>query len=137
MLHLASNSQLTSFLDAKADIAIRGTTAVTVRRLDSMFAELSHDLPEPRVFLKLDTQGYDLTVFAGASACLDHIQLLLSEVSVVPIYEEMTPYYEALRQYSDLGFGVVDVSAVSRTREGDAIELDCLLERTRGTRGNR
>jgi FkbM family methyltransferase len=137
-LHLASNSQLTSFLEAKADIAIRGTAPVTVKRLDTAFGDLSRDLAEPRVFLKLDTQGYDVTVLSGASACLNQVRVLLSEIFVVPIYEEMTPYYQALRRYTDLGFGVVDFSVVSRTREGHAIELDCLLERTRGeSRGNR
>jgi FkbM family methyltransferase len=136
-LNLASDSQLTSFLDARADIVVRGTAPVTMRRLDSVFGDLSRELTEPRVFLKLDTQGYDLHVLKGASACLHQIQVLLSEISVIPIYEEMTPYHEALRQYADFGFGLVDFSVVTRTREGHAIELDCLLERRRAELGRK
>ena len=68
---------------------------------------------------------------------LNQIRVLLSEISVVPIYEEMTPYHEALRRYAEMGFGVVDFSVVTRTREGDAIELDCLLERMRGEHGRK
>lgn len=32
--------------------------------------------------LKLDTQGYDLKVFAGATGCLDRIMVIQSELSV-------------------------------------------------------
>ncbi len=42
------------------------TVAVLVKRLDGMFDELVAGIDEPRIYLKLDTQGFDLQAFAGA-----------------------------------------------------------------------
>ena len=39
---------------------------ISVRRLEGLFADAVAGIDEPRVYLKLDTQGYDLQAFAGA-----------------------------------------------------------------------
>ncbi len=49
---------------------------------------------ERRIFLKIDTQGYDLKVFEGVKRSLDKIFGLLSELSLISLYEGMPHYLE-------------------------------------------
>lgn len=83
---------------------VERTENVTVKRLDSMFEEFVAGLAEPRVFLKIDTQGFDLEVVKGAGVCMQRISAMQSEVSVIPLYEGVPDYIEALSVYRKLGF---------------------------------
>ena len=60
---------------------------ISVRRLDGLFDEAVDGIDDPRVYLKLDTQGYDLQAFAGAGDRLPEIAGMQSEVACVPIYD--------------------------------------------------
>jgi len=79
-----------------------------------------------RLFLKMDTQGYDLEVFAGAEA-IDNIVMLQSEVSVVPIYQNMPHFTDALRRYEEAGFELRDLFVVTRMTNGNILEYDALM----------
>ena len=59
---------------------------VTVRRLEEVLDELFGSGPPPRCFLKMDTQGYDLEVFAGLGRWIEHVVGLQSEVAAIPLY---------------------------------------------------
>ena len=90
-------------------------------------ALLDSRLPaDPRVFLKMDTQGYDLEVFAGAKD-VSSIAMVQSEVSVIPIYEGMPTYLDALAAYHASGFSLLDLFIVNRTGDGGVLEYDALL----------
>jgi len=103
---------------------------VQVRRLDSVFAQLIEPVKQARVFLKIDTQGYDLEVIKGASSCIGDICAIQSEISVQPIYENMPHYTESLEFYESLGFQLLDVFEVSRNNlYGNIVEYDCLVAR--------
>ena len=52
------------------------TQKVEVCRLDEIFARVVGDAPDPRVLLRIDTQGYDLRVLEGAAGVLDRIVAL-------------------------------------------------------------
>jgi len=41
------------------------------------------------VFLKMDTQGWDLDVFVGCGTCLASVVGLQSELSIRSVYEAM------------------------------------------------
>ena len=105
---------------------------VEVRRLDAIFRSALEGIPEPRVLLKMDTQGYDLNVFKGAQGCLDHIVALQSELAVVPLYREMPHYLEALTTYEQAGFRLYHLALVARTIEGSIQELNCLMKKNAG-----
>ncbi len=104
---------------------------VDVRRLDSLLDELSDSLPpDPRVFLKVDTQGFDVEVVRGAEGWLDRIAGLQSEISVTPLYAGMPHYTDALAYYESLGFALMNLLIVNRTVCGSVLEYDCLMART-------
>ena len=69
-----------------------------MRRLDSLAAEVPHQ----RIFLKVDTQGYDMRVIAGAGSFLDRVRVLQVELSVTPLYESESDYIDSLAQIRDL-----------------------------------
>ena len=103
-----------------------------MKRLDDPFESSIDDIPNPRVLLKMDKQGYDVNVFEGARACLDRIVALQSELSVVPLYRGMPHHLEALRTYEQAGFTLYDLALVTRTDEGGILELNCLMRKDAG-----
>ncbi|HEY4126670.1 MAG TPA: FkbM family methyltransferase [Gammaproteobacteria bacterium] len=103
---------------------------VKVRTLDDVFEESLAGLKSPRVFLKMDTQGFDLQVFAGAKRSLPRILAMQSEISIQPIYEGVPDYLEALEVYTKAGFVISGLYPVSRDKDTLAlIELDCVMRR--------
>jgi FkbM family methyltransferase len=125
----ADETVLSSFLPIRNRNARTAIEQVEVKRLESLWPMLSGLVPEPRIFLKMDTQGYDAQVAAGAGAVLDHVRLLQSEISVEPLYDGMTHYTDALRGYEERGFRLMDLFVVNRTSDGGILEYDCLMAR--------
>ena len=101
---------------------------ISIRRLDEFAKEAKLSLAGKRIFLKLDTQGYDQYAFNGAGALLSQVQMMQSEVSAIPIYEGMPRWTDAIASYENAGFGVCGMFPVSRDA-GRVIEFDCLLAR--------
>ncbi|MEN3953165.1 FkbM family methyltransferase [Iodidimonas sp. SYSU 1G8] len=128
-MNVADNSVMSSLLEPVHGIATTHAEEVQVCRLDECFAGLFPGVDAPRVFLKMDTQGYDLEVFRGASGCMDQVLGLQSEVSVKAIYAGMPHYLDALRLYEDAGFALQNLSVVGRFRTGALCELNALMRR--------
>lgn len=82
-----------------------------------------------RIYLKMDTQGYDLNVFRGLGS-IASVVLLQSEISVVPLYEGMPHYTDALLCYERAGYELLDLFVVNRTPSGAVLEYDALMSHT-------
>lgn len=104
---------------------------VEVRRLESVFEDCVRGAGDARVFLKLDTQGYDLKIVESAGVYLDQIRALQSEFSVKPIYEGMTGYLCAMSRLNQMGFELTGVFPVVRDEQLRIVELDGVLVRAR------
>ncbi|MBO2450681.1 FkbM family methyltransferase [Actinomadura barringtoniae] len=103
---------------------------VPVRRLDTVLDEVLDGIADPRPYLKLDTQGFDLEVFAGAGDHIKEFAGMQSEVALLPIYDGMPGMTEAIGTYQDAGFEVSGMFPVSREpATGRVIEYDCVLVR--------
>jgi FkbM family methyltransferase len=111
-----------------SDIKVQRQEEVEVSTLDH-FIERHLSDKKRRIFLKMDTQGYDLEVFAGARASLDTICCILSELSLIPIYDGMTDYLQALAVYQHKGFSVSGLFPVNRSDDLSLIEVDCVMVR--------
>jgi FkbM family methyltransferase len=108
---------------------VAGIEQVQVRTLDAIFDELVAGIAEPHVFLKLDTQGYDLEVLRHSRDHVDRIHGLQSEVSIKPIYEAMPSYREAIPAMLQMGFEVTGLFPVNRDANFRLIEIDCIMIR--------
>lgn len=112
-----------------------GSTQVSVVRLEEVFDELVEGIDDPRVYLKLDTQGYDLQAFAGAHGCLDRVVGMQSEVSALPIYEGVPRLTEQLTVYESAGFELTGMFPVIMDRPTmRVIEFDAVMIRVSALR---
>ena len=129
--NIFEHSQISSFLPGSERVhsKLLRTVKVPVRRLDAFLEELLPDWRKRRLFLKCDTQGFDLEVVKGAEAALTAICGLQSEVAVQSLYRGMPRYLEALSFYESLGFVLIDLWLNNRTVDGDVLEYDCLMRR--------
>ena len=106
------------------------TEVVEMQRLEDIFNACVSRVSDPHVFLKMDTQGYDLKVVAGAGRCMKHVRALQSELAVKPIYGEMTGYATATADLAELGFELSGVFPVCRDAQMRIVELDCVMVRS-------
>lgn len=100
---------------------------VAVRRLDELFEEVTKSIANPRVYLKMDTQGWDLEVFRGARGCLSSILALQSEMSLQPLYTDMPNWTAAIAEFEKAGFAISGLFAVVRDGRGRLSEVDCVM----------
>lgn len=119
-------------------LSMATTETIRIRRLDGVLDEALEGLADPRVFLKMDTQGYDLATMRGAGRRIDEVLGLMSEVSCVPIYEGMPRLPEQLTAYEDAGFEVSGFYPVTRHRRTlRAIEFDVIMVRADAVRSEK
>ena len=103
---------------------------IQVRRLDAVLDGVLEGIDDPRVYLKLDTQGYDLHAFRGAGRRVDDVLAMQSEVSCLPIYEGMPQLEEQLGEYRSSGFDIAGLFPVSMHRPTlRVLEFDAVLVR--------
>jgi FkbM family methyltransferase len=102
---------------------------VSVRTLADVWPEIQKRCDITRPYLKLDTQGFDLEVLAGAGDALAAFNAAQTELSVRPIYQGAPEYIEALRVWADLGFAVTGFFPVARDPQLRLVEMDCTLVR--------
>lgn len=100
---------------------------VRLFRLDEFIHKLPKINESSRIFLKMDTQGFDLEVFNGSAGCMNRIHGIQSELSIFPLYKDMPHYTESLDFYESNGFDLYNISVVNRTDIKGLLELNCLM----------
>jgi len=109
---------------------------ISIARLDSLFGQATDGIESPRVYMKLDTQGYDLQAFRGAGAAVDQILALQSEVACVPIYDGMARLPEILAVYEGAGYEIAGMYPVTiHRRTLRVIEFDMIMVRPDASQG--
>jgi FkbM family methyltransferase len=103
---------------------------VPISTLDASFTECIEGIHSPVVFLKIDTQGWDLEVLAGAGRSLEHIDGLQLELSFMPLYEHEAPFDEAIRRLQAKRFYPTGIFPVLRHNDLTLIEADCVFRRS-------
>ena len=103
---------------------------VAVVRLDSIFEDLKRRTGCRSFYLKMDTQGFDKNVFAGAQGSLGDVRALQSELSFIPVYKGNPSAYEVLASYHAHGYQISGMYPINRDNSSLAvIEYDCVLVR--------
>jgi FkbM family methyltransferase len=136
-INVMERTVFSSFLTPKEDSQtrfpwnrVKRRDEVEIRRLDNILETCLFGIESPRIYLKMDTQGFDLEVMRGAESTLSIVLALQTEVSFRKIYMAMPGFIESLQEFQTRGFDVVDFLPV--TSEGDglcAIEMDCIMAR--------
>jgi FkbM family methyltransferase len=101
---------------------------VAIRRLDAVIDEVERGGGAlGNIYLKLDTQGFDLEVVGGAAATLGRVCALQTELSMRPLYRDAPTYRETLDALTARGFSVTAICPVSRDERMRVVELDCVM----------
>lgn len=108
-IHVAGNSFSSSILDmlpsherAAPGSGYVASETVPLKRLDSVAGE--YLAGSRRVLLKIDTQGYEDRVLAGAASLLGRMTAIQTELSLVPLYAGQLLFDEMRRKIAALGF---------------------------------
>jgi FkbM family methyltransferase len=130
-MHVASNvasSSLLPMLDAHKraapQVETMGTEDVEVRPLDS--CEISASM---RTLLKLDVQGYEDRVLAGASRTLENVVAVECELSVQPLYEGERTFLDMLALFDRLGFALVGLAPGLTDAAGRVVQFEAWFVR--------
>ena len=100
---------------------------VEVKRLDEVVTSLRERRAFTSIFLKMDTQGFDLEVFEGAAGVLDVIWAIQSELSVLPIYKKMPKFEDALSVFKSRGFEISGIYSINESRFPFTEEFDVIF----------
>ena len=136
-IRVFQDNSFSSFLDKNGFFEKRfgyagevvGEEMVDVATLADELEELTATWMTPRrIFLKMDTQGWDLEVFSGLGRMEKAVVGLQTELSLMPIYDGMPHWTEAVATYEKAGFRVVAMEPITRYK-GAVVEYDCLMKR--------
>jgi FkbM family methyltransferase len=135
-IHVSANTVSSSLLPvtgssirAEPSSAAVRSEQVQVRSLNSLQADILQ--PRDRVFLKLDVQGFEGEVLAGADRVLPQVVGVECELSLVPLYAGQPLMGEMLTRLETLGFQPIWIErGFTDARTGYMLQADALLIRS-------
>jgi FkbM family methyltransferase len=115
---------------AAPEAGVVATETVQQHRLDAVWRELTQE--QSRLFLKIDVQGYERRVLAGAREVLQHCVGVQLELSFVPLYEGSMSYREAFDEMERLGLTLMLLDPGFRDHQtGQLLQADAAFFPTR------
>jgi FkbM family methyltransferase len=130
--HVSADSVCSSLRAPTAALISAIPSAATVGDIQVKVAMLDDEsLPDfTRAALKLDVQGSEKEVLAGARALLPKVDILEIELSLLPTYEDAYGFSEAFRELEAIGFELVSLGrGASDTSTGRLLDADMLFQR--------
>lgn len=128
-INIASNSDSSSLLPMEAEhrnaaphVDYVGQEEVEVARLDDLAPDLLAGTSRP--FLKIDAQGFEREVLAGAAETLGSCVGLQLELSFVPLYAGGILVDEALSLVYDAGFRMTAIAQGFTSPQGAMLQAD-------------
>ncbi len=130
-LNVSANSVSSSMLrltdvhvDAAPESVATTVESVPVVTLDQAVTQFE------RIWLKVDTQGYELEVLAGAKEVLRRTRALQIELSLAPLYAGQASPVDVLRLTQDEGFQIIDLIPGFRSpTSGHLLQCDVIAVR--------
>jgi FkbM family methyltransferase len=105
-----------------------GSELVRLARLDSIWPELG--LRQQPLYLKLDTQGSELSILRGASEVLLDAAFVEAELSLVTLYEGGARFDEVIAFLDDRGFDLISLEGIDEEPEtGHMLQIDAIFMR--------
>jgi FkbM family methyltransferase len=136
VIHIAANSYSSSLLNmlpahlqSAPESGYIGQEEIDVKTLDSLLSNLCS--ADDRVWLKIDTQGFESQVLAGARDSLGKISTVQLEMSLVPLYEGELLMDGMLALMKKLGYQLVSIEpGFSDPQSGQLLQADGIFHRS-------
>jgi FkbM family methyltransferase len=105
-----------------------GDETIELKTLDSIYSEL--EVAGEKIFMKVDTQGYEMHVLKGAVNSLPLISGLQLELSASALYEGEELYYTICRYVEEKGFRLVRIiPGYTNRATGEMLQFDAVFFR--------
>lgn len=135
-INIAANSYSSSFLEmlpaherSAPESKYVGREMIEIKTLDSIFGSLC--TPSNRVYLKIDTQGFESKVLRGAEESLAHVDSIQVEMSLVPLYKDELLFNEMCELMGGKGFSLVAIeNGFSDPSTGQLLQVDGIFLRS-------
>jgi FkbM family methyltransferase len=121
-----------SLLSARAEnkqfasaLAVDRVETIKLVPLDEIGPSLAP--PSSRVFLKTDTQGFDLEVMRGATQFLRRVSMVQMELAFKPLYQGVPLYDQVVAYMREQGFAMLGFFPLSRDKNLAVIEFDGVM----------
>ena len=137
-LNVSRNRVSSSFLairetstSVEPESAYETECVVTVRSLDSLLPQLDAVKGDSRVMLKLDTQGFESRVIAGAKESLSRMSLVQMEMSLVRLYDDEVLFLDMCNLMRTRGFDLIGLDpGFADVATGRLLQVDGLFARS-------
>lgn len=114
---------LPSHTEAAPHSKIERKERVSITRLDSVFEKYCDE--KNNILLKIDTQGFEMSVLNGALDSLNKIKAIQIEMSFVPLYQGQALFPEVYSWLDSKGFQMVDVHPMFINPDtGEVLQVD-------------
>lgn len=129
-INISKNSVSSSILnnlpqltESAPDAVFVTKETIKIKTIDKVFKELN--LEGENIYLKIDTQGYESKVIAGAENSLKEIKALQIEMSLIPSYEDVISFENMIKLLEKKNFSVFSIeSGYFDTKTGKLLEVD-------------
>lgn len=98
---------------------------VEVRTLAEMIPKVIQEHYCSSLYLKLDTQGFDLLVAQGAGDEISRFRALQTEASITSIYENSPTFFDTLTYFREAGFELSGIFPNNPEHFPRMLEFDC------------
>ncbi len=134
-INVAANSysssileMLPSHLQAAPESAYIAKEKINILKLDTVFSKYCS--ASEKVFLKLDTQGYEKEILAGGTNALSKICGVQLEMSLFPMYKDEMLFQEAVTMLDKLGFKLCGLeNSFTDRKTGQLLQVDGVFYR--------
>jgi len=134
-IHIAGNSVSSSVLpmleshsSAAVSSAYVDSERVPIAKLDSVAKQ--YMTPESKLFIKIDTQGFEWQVLDGARETLQHARGVLCELSLVPLYDGQRLWRDIVDRLDAEGFMLWALQkGFTDPRTGQSLQMDGIFLR--------
>ncbi len=129
-INIAGNNDSSSILEmmplhskSAPESSYIGKERIKVNKLDTVFDMYCEK--GDNVFVKIDTQGYELNVLQGAEKSLSHIKGIQIEMSLVQLYDGGILYKEMIELIEKKGFSLFSIeNGFSDPGSGELLQMD-------------
>lgn len=129
-INISKNSVSSSILNSLPQLTESAPEAkfiakekILVKKIDTIFDELN--LENEKIYLKIDTQGYEDKVINGAQNSLKNVSLIQIEMALVQTYEGSLSFDKMSEKLDSLNFKVTSIeSGYYDKKTGNLLEVD-------------